>query len=54
MREIFASEGGSTNGEEAFFSVAKTTPFLAAIGESNLAQAHIGQSLPLIPSDVTP
>jgi hypothetical protein len=30
MREILESEGGSIKGEEDFFSVAKTIPFVAA------------------------
>lgn len=29
MRETFESEGGSMRGEEDFFSVARTTPFVA-------------------------
>lgn len=37
MRETFESEGGSIRGEDDFFSVARTTPFVAL----RIDQSHV-------------
>ena len=37
MRETFERDGGSMRGEEDFFSVARTTPFLAGLEKISFA-----------------
>lgn len=41
MRETFDSEGGSMRGEDDFFSVARTTPFVALEGNQFHFYVHI-------------
>jgi hypothetical protein len=52
-REILDSEGGSIRGDEDFFSVARTIPFVAVLAVSLVQWGRAG-SLPLIPRAVTP
>jgi hypothetical protein len=55
-REILDSEGASMRVDEDFFSVARTTPFVAG-DDDGLAEAIdkvITEAIPLIPSAVTP
>jgi hypothetical protein len=53
MRETLEREGGSIRGEEDFFSVARTIPFVA--GEVRpIDRDGKFQVAPLMPSDVTP
>lgn len=56
MRLTFESEGGSINGDDDFFSVARTMPFVAAKRldfYANEMNRTISNS-PLMPSAVTP
>ena len=41
MRETFDSEGGSMRGDEDFFSVARTIPFVAVVSVSFDEFGHI-------------
>jgi hypothetical protein len=55
MRLTFEREGGSMRGDEDFFSVARTIPFVAVhMLISCLAKIRHVSSSPLIPSAVTP
>jgi hypothetical protein len=55
MRLTLERDGGSINGEEDFFSVARTIPFVAIQTVSIcFKQSRSFSFLPLIPNDVTP
>jgi hypothetical protein len=58
MRETFESEGGSMRGDEDFFSVARTIPFVAIqiLARSGMTKGRrpFLAGAPLIPSEVTP
>ena len=56
IRETFEREGGSMSGEDDFFSVARTMPFVALseMSTPNPSDGSFLQEVPLIPRDVTP
>ena len=56
MRLTLESDGGSIRGDEDFFSVARTMPFVARNGVNIRIQMtlKLNYSIPLIPSAVTP
>lgn len=57
MRLTFERDGGSMRGEEDFFSVARTMPFVADEGEDqSMAIDSLNRRLypPLMPNEVTP
>lgn len=54
MRLTFEREGGSIRGEEDFFSVARTMPFVALGGVRWGWAGWGGSGVPLIPNAVTP
>ena len=54
IRETLEREGGSMSGEEDFFSVARTTPFVAASVLATGFGCRGTMVSPLIPRAVTP
>jgi hypothetical protein len=55
MRETLDREGGSMSGEDDFFSVARTMPFVAKIYSlAKIMQTVAGTTVPFMPNDVTP
>ncbi len=54
MREILDSEAGSVRGDDDFFSVASTIPFVAVLRQRGRGTCDSSSDRPLIPSAVTP
>ena len=54
MRLILEDEDVSISGDDDFFSVARTMPFVAIPLSMHAMSARGGPVLPLMPNDVTP
>lgn len=53
-RLTFDDDAESMRGDDDFFSVARTIPFVAAQVRQFLAMQSLNIDIPLIPSEVTP